>query len=90
MGPDGSDIPRPACDAGLCCGAAQKSEGGTLTGEIIETCQLSEATTYTHTPPAAEGEAQAPNESWSFACIDSAYSLSSITATVLAISYFIQ
>ena len=23
-GPDGRDIPRPTCDTGLCCGAAQK------------------------------------------------------------------
>lgn len=75
---------RPACNEGLCCGAAQKfMQDGTKLA--IETCQLLGTNTYQYYPPLPARAVVAPAvETWRFQCISGAQKLAAVAAAVLA------
>jgi len=78
---------RPACNEGLCCGAAQKfMQDGTKLA--IETCQLLGTNTYQYYPPLPARAVVAPAvETWRFQCISGAQKLVAAATAALAASY---
>jgi len=85
---DAAQEPRPLCNEGFCCGAAQKflKDGTKL---AVETCQKAEGVhTYTYYPPLPEGATVEPlAETWRFQCISGAQKLFAATTAALAASY---
>lgn len=81
---------RAACGENLCCGAAKGSVGGAVM--TIETCQKTDAKTYTYKPPRApmalDDDADLA-KSWPFACIAGAARVAA-AATALATSAYLM
>lgn len=82
-----AQTPRPKCNDGLCCGAAQKfmRDGTKL---AIETCQKPDTRTYTYLPPLpVNAQVEPPTQTWRFSCISGAKQLVASTAAALVATY---
>lgn len=85
--PQEAGKPRPKCNDGLCCGAAQKfMRDGTKIA--VETCQKPDTRTYTYFPPLPAGALVEPaTQTWRFQCISGAKQLVASTAAALVATY---